>query len=123
MSHDYEANSGSATLEDNLKKAVTEMMVLHLFSVRDHYIGELSAQINNLSKKGLSIVFPYAAIYRLVRSGFVRELPRRIAPDGRLRQYYQITDEGRERLAELKQTYDAFSGWVGMVLAWEGDEQ
>lgn len=122
MSQKSEGVKTTTSLEENLKKALTELLVLHLFSVREHYIGELSAQISALSNHSLSVVFPYAAIYRMTRAGYIREMPKRIAPDGRLRQYYQITPQGKEYLAELKKNYSAFSGWVTQILSWEGDD-
>lgn len=112
----------TSSLEENLKKALTELLVLHLLSVREHYIGELSSQISALSNRSLSVVFPYAAIYRMARAGYIQEMPKRIAPDGRLRQYYQITLSGREYLASMKTNYAAFSHGVMQILAWEGDE-
>lgn len=121
MSKEHQEKRTAASLEENMKKALTELLVLHLFSVREHYIGELSAQISKLSNHSLSVVFPYAAIYRMARAGYIREMPKRIAPDGRLRQYYQITEDGRAYLTDLKENYAAFSGWVSQILSWEGD--
>ena len=54
-------------LEENLKKALTELLILFLFHEKEHYIGELSPLLEERSKGALSIVFPYAAIYRLTR--------------------------------------------------------
>lgn len=109
-------------LEDNLKKALTEPLVLFLLSQREYYIGELTSTIQEKSGKALNIVFPYAAIYRMSRCGYIAERPKRIAPDGRLRQYYAITDEGRVYLARLMEIYRRFSGGVEMILSSEGDQ-
>ena len=83
------------TLEENLKKALTEPLVLFLLSQREYYIGELTSVIQEKSGGALNIVFPYAAIYRMSRNGHITESQKWIAPDGRLRQYYAITDQGR----------------------------
>lgn len=61
-------------------------------------------------------MFPYAAIYRLQESGYIAELPRRIAPDGRRRQYFTITPEGVTYLARLRDIYAAFSKGVAHIL-------
>ena len=71
-------------LEENLKKALTELLILFLFHEKEHYIGELSLLLEERSKGALSIVFPYAAIYRLTSAGYLTETKKRNAPDGRL---------------------------------------
>lgn len=105
------------SLEENLKKALTEMMVLHLLSTKEYYIGELTAAIRDKSHRVLNIVFPYAAIYRLLDEGYIREVKKRIAPDGRRRQYYVITEDGRDYLAQLLFTYQRFSKGVADIMA------
>ena len=103
-------------LEENLKKATTELLILHLLSQREYFIGELSSALHKKSGGALTIVFPYAAIYRLQESGYIAELPRRIAPDGRRRQYFTITPEGVAYLAQLRDIYAAFSKGVAHIL-------
>lgn len=105
------------SLEENLKKALTEILLLHLLSKKDSYIGELAAAIQEKSHGALTIVFPYSAIYRLEQSGYLSESEKRTAPDGRRRQYYRITDKGRAYLKQLKETYARFSKGVAEILA------
>ena len=53
------SKSGSSQgMEDNLKKAVTEMLVLVLLDDRDMYAGELLQNLEQRSGGALSIVFP-----------------------------------------------------------------
>lgn len=104
------------SLEDNLKKALTELLILHLLSQREHYIGELTAALHEKSSGALTIVFPYAAIYRMQEAEYITEVPRRIAPDGRRRQYFKITPEGIAYLNQLRQIYAAFTKGVAQVL-------
>lgn len=111
----------SLSLEDNLKKALTEVLVLHLLSAKDCYIGELTAAIHDKSHGAMTIVFPYSAIYRLEQSGYLTESGKRNAPDGRRRQYYRITDTGRAYLGQLKEIYARFSNGVADILA-EGED-
>ena len=108
------------SLEENLKKALTEVLILHLLSVRDCYIGELTSTIRERSQGALTIVFPYSAIYRLQQSGYLTESEKRIASDGRRRQYYRITDSGRNYLKQLIVAYNRFSNGVANILT-EGD--
>ena len=96
--HDAEQkNRYSSGLEDNLKKALTELLILFLFGEEEHYIGELS-------------------IYRITQSGYLTETKKKTAPDGRLRQYYAITETGRAYLQKLLETYQAFFQGVNDIL-------
>lgn len=104
-------------LEENLKKALTELLILHIFSEGEHYIGELAEIMKTRSHGVLSIVFPYAAIYRVTEAGYLTETKKRIAPDGRRRQYYALTEEGLEHLRDMLVTYHAFSQGVEDILS------
>ena len=115
-----EKNPGYA-LEENLKKALTELMVLFLLSQKDCYIGELTAAIKKRSRDVLTIVFPYGAVYRLEQAGYIREIEKRTAPDGRRRQYLGITEAGKAHLAQLLETYRRFTQGINDVL--EGGSQ
>lgn len=107
------------TLEENLKKATTEMILLQLLSRKESYIGELTQAIEEKTGGKLRIVFPYGAIYRLQEGGYIYEKEKRIAPDGRRRQYFAITEQGRVYLSRLLQTYCVFTQGVSDLLAGE----
>ena len=109
--------SGSSQgMEDNLKKAVTEMLVLTLLKGEDMYAGQILESMERRSGGALNIVFPYAVLYRLISNGYILEAYKKTAPDGRRRQYYQITEQGREYLGELQDVYTRFTGGVDRVL-------
>ena len=109
------------SMEENLKKALTELLLLQLLSERDYYIGELTATLHDRSGGRLTIVFPYGAIYRLQQSGYITESEKRHAPDGRRRQYYGITETGTAYLQQLLKIYATFSDGVSAVLEKERD--
>lgn len=106
----------SSTLEENLKKAVTELLILRLLAERDYYIGELVTSMKEKSGGVLNIVFPYSAIYRLLQAGHIFEKEKRNGPDGRRRQYFQITEAGRAYLKQSISIYTTFSKGVDAVL-------
>lgn len=114
-------NKSPVSLEDNLKKALTELLVLHLLSQRDYYIGELTSTLKHRSHDALNIVFPYGAIYRLQLSEYIAESQKRIAPDGRRRQYYCITPKGSRYLDQLRSLYTRFIRGVDEVLSSNDD--
>lgn len=104
------------SLEENLKKALTELLILHLLDHRDYFIGELTDTLNQQSHGVLKVVFPYSAVYRLLQDGYILDSDKRIAPDGRKRQYYRISQQGREHYRCLQDTYHHFINGVNTVL-------
>ena len=116
------ADNATIVLEENLKKALTELLILHLLSEKEYYIGELTATLKDKSRGALSIVFPYGAIYRLLQSGYIIESGKYIAPDGRRRQFHRITDTGKIYLSQLKQVYTNFFRGVDAVLGDGGEK-
>lgn len=103
-------------MEESLKKATTEMMILHILGEEETYIGRAVQEISRRTDGKLSIVFPYAAIYRLLDDGYIEECKKRVAPDGRRRQYLRITEPGKKYLADLEETYHWFIQAVEEVL-------
>lgn len=110
-------HSSCASLEDNLKKALAELLILHLLSCREYFIGELTDTLDKLSNGILKLVFPYSAVYRLLQDEYILESEKRIAPDGRKRQYYHISQQGRNYYLKLLDTYQHFIGGVNTILA------
>lgn len=108
-------------MEDNLKKAVTEMLVLALLSQEDMYAAQITQALVDRSHSVLSIQFPYSVLYRLISFGYIVEAYKKIAPDGRRRQYYQITQEGQIYKDALVRYYRQFSGGVDLLLQERGD--
>lgn len=116
MSTDESKQAQSFSLEENLKKALTEMLILYLLAQKDCYIGELTETLSEKSGGALSIVFPYGAIYRLEQEEYIVDCGKRNAPDGRRRHYYRITEAGRTYLQQLLKIYKRFFDGVSSVL-------
>lgn len=116
-------DGASFGMEENLKKAVTEMLILAQLEREDMYSFQITKNLETGTGGALSIVFPYAALYRLIDSGYITEAYKKIAPDGRRRQYFQITDLGRARVAELKEHYRRFTQGVMALLSERGGEE
>ena len=112
----HQPQKPSISLEENLKKALTELLILHLLSQREYYIGELTATLNKESGGVLNIVFPYSAVYRLQQEGYILEGEKRIAPDGRKRQFFRISDTGRDYYRQLMDIYARFTEGIHTVL-------
>ena len=87
-------SSSSQGMEENLKKAVIEMLVMLLLDEEDMHSIQISQTLEERADETLNLSFPYALLYRLIECGYIREAYKKNAPDGRRRQYYQITEEG-----------------------------
>ena len=116
MSFPTHPDHPASVLEENLKRGLTEPLLLSLLSEQPRYIGELTELIRQRSNGDLTIVFPYAAIYRLLDAGYITETKKAFAPDGRRRQYYSITDTGRAYLQDLLRVYDRVTQSVRVIL-------
>lgn len=99
-----------------LEKALSEMLVLALLHERDYYALELAPAIMERSNGAIAITFPYAILYRMIEQEYIRELPKRIAPDGRRRQYFGITETGRDYFQKIWTIYQAFTSGVNQLV-------
>ena len=99
-----------------MKKALSEMLVLALLHERDYYALELAPAIMERSNGAIAITFPYAILYRMIEQEYIRELPKRIAPDGRRRQYFGITETGRDYFQKIWTIYQAFTSGVNQLV-------
>ncbi len=109
-------SSSSQSMEENLKKAVIEMLVMLLLDEQDMYSVQITQALEERSDDTLNLSFPYALLYRLIENGYIREAYKKVAPDGRRRQYYQITEEGQLHLTVLLATYRRFSDNMDRLL-------
>ena len=119
-------NSRTASgMEENLKKALVEMLVLALLHRRAHYAPELTQALAEHSGGAVNISVPYAILYRMIEQGYIQELPKRKAPDGRRRQYYGITQAGRQYFQDNWSVYKAFTAGVDRLVesVCHGEEQ
>lgn len=107
-------------MEDNLKRAVTEMLVLTLLSREDMHASQIRQSIQRETGGVLRLASPYMLFYRLIENGYILEAYKKPAPDGRRRQYYQITPEGICYLADLLTQYHRVINGVALLL---GDEE
>ena len=104
-------------MEENLKKALSELMVLALLHEREYYALELAPAILEYSGGVISITFPYAILYRMIEQRYIQELPKRIAPDGRRRQYFGITEAGRGYFQQIWTIYQTFASGGNQLVA------
>ncbi len=112
--------SGSpANIRTSLKKATTEMMVLHLLREKPMYTYEMMNAIEERS--GGDIVFNtlYLSIYRLEENGYIREHEKVMSEDNRTRIYFTITESGSTYLDALIVEYRRYVSALAKVLELE----
>ena len=119
MARTKKTSGSPENLQIALKKATTEMMVLHLLRERPMYTYEMMNAISERS--GGDIIFNtlYLSIYRLEENGYIREHAKVMSEDNRTRIYFAITDVGIDYLNALIQEYKRYTAALVRVLELE----
>lgn len=118
---DPSAGRTSPSLEENMSKTLAEFLILYILSEQERYIGEITAVLEERSSGIIHIDSTYFFITRAYQAGYIVESGKHIAPDGRRRQYYRITEAGLARLEELRRAYDRVLRGVTDILQRRGN--
>lgn len=105
----------SEKMAENLKKALTEMLILSFLSKKEMTIHEIMNILDTQSHSICRIQYPYGVIYRMSDRGFI-EIAGKAVSDDRRRIHYRITDLGREYLGKITDEYRTFLSGIDMVL-------
>ena len=109
--------SGSPeNLQIALKKATTEMMVLHLLLEKPMYTYVMMNAITGRSGGDITFNTLYLSIYRLEENGYIREHEKVMSEDNRTRIYFAVTDAGTEYLDALIREYKRYTAALARVL-------
>jgi PadR family transcriptional regulator, regulatory protein PadR len=100
----------------NLMAGVPELVVLRLLAEREMYGYEIARAIKALTRDALRIGegVLYPALHSMEARGLVRPRPR--LAEGRLRIYYSLTAQGRNRLRRLTANWRRVSEGVESIL-------
>ena len=111
------ANKASAdSFEDGLKRAASPMMTLFILNEKPMYVYKLSQELERRSNSTYKMTFLYPVLYRLQQQGYVIEYSQEITENHRTRNYYAITDSGREHLKFMLKKYHEILNAVDMVI-------
>lgn len=93
-------------IADSLKKGTVELLILQLLCNGEMYGYELSQALQEQSGGTLSIQEGslYPTLYRLTDFGYITDRKEQVGKR-RIRIYYSLTPEGRERLNALVKEY------------------
>jgi transcriptional regulator len=107
----------TATVDRELKKGSTELLILSLLEARSRHGYDIGRQIEQRSHGvvKLHVASLYPLLYRLEKRGWVAG--RWVEREGeRRRRYYRITAAGRGVLADQKDAWRAFVAAVNRVV-------
>ncbi len=105
----------SAKMPENLKKALTEMLILSFLNKKDMAIYEILNILDKQSNGICRIQYPYGVIYRMSDRGYI-EIAGKAVSDDRRRIHYRITDLGREYLDKITQEYHNFIEGMNLII-------
>ena len=105
-----------SSFEDSFKRATSPMMTLLLLNERPMYVDSRSQELEKRSDSNYKMNFLYPVLYRLQEQGFVTEYSQEITESHRTRNYYAITDEGKEYLKYMLKKYKELLNAVDSVI-------
>ena len=114
------AKDSANSFEDYSKRATSPMMTLLLLSEKPMYVYKLSQELERRSNSTYKMNFLYPVLYRLQQQGYVTEYSQEITENHRTRNYYAITDEGREYLDFMLKKYRELLKAVDIVIEGKG---
>ena len=100
----------------NLKKGVSEMLILRLLSKEDMYGYQISQTITKLSDNLFTLPEGslYPILYRLLEKGFITDKQKIVGK--RLRNYYHLENAGKTYLKEIIDGYNKLSTIITNIL-------
>ena len=105
-----------SSFEDSFKRATSPMMTLLLLNEKPMYVYNLSQELEKRSNSAYKMNFLYPVLYRLQEQGYVTEYSQEITESHRTRNYYTITEEGKEYLRFMLDKYRELLNAVDTVI-------
>ena len=115
------AKDSANSFEDYFKRATSPMMTLLLLNEKPMYVYKLSQELERRSSSTYKMNFLYPVLYRLQQQGYVTEYSQELTASHRTRNYYAITDEGKEYLKFMLTKYRELLKAVDTVIESNGE--
>lgn len=123
MKKEFDGAGGHpANMNTALKKATSELIVLHLLREKPMYTYEMMSAAAQRSGGVITFNTMYLSIYRLQDRGCIREQGKVVSEDNRTRVYFAITPEGEAYLDRLEEEYRRYIRALDRVLEPEQQE-
>ena len=116
------AGGHPANMNTALKKATSELIVLHLLREKPMYTYEMMSAVAQRSGGVIAFNTMYLSIYRLQDRGCIQEQGKVVSEDNRTRVYFAITPEGEAYLDRLLEEYRRYTRALDRVLEPEQKE-
>ena len=97
------------------------MVTLLLLSEKPMYVYKLSQELERRSNSSYKMNFLYPVLYRLQQQGYVTESSQEITESHRTRNYYAITDAGREYLDSMLKQYREILSAIDVIIESNGE--
>lgn len=104
------------SFEENFKRSVSPMIVLLLLSEKPMYAYRLSQELEKRSNHAYKMNFLYPVLYKLQKDGYIIEFSQETTESHRTRNYYTITDSGKNYLDFLIKKYNELLSAVDIFL-------
>ena len=104
------------SFEENFKRSVSPMIVLLVLSEKPMYAYRLSQELEKRSNRSYQMKFLYPVLYKLQQNGYIIEYSQETTESHRTRNYYTITESGKEYLHFLVQKYHELLSAVDVFL-------
>ena len=104
------------SFEENFKRSVSPMIVLLVLSEKPMYAYRLSQELEKRSNHTYKMNFLYPVLYKLQKDGYIVEFSQETTESHRTRNYYTITDSGKNYLDFLIKKYNELLSAVDIFL-------
>ncbi len=104
-------------IQENMKRGIMEMLVLHLLSLEDMYGYQIKQEIEARSNGAITLKEGslYGPLYRMIEKKFVTERQEFVG-QRRFRNYYHLEPLGREYLNVIRAEYENISNGTKLIL-------
>ena len=101
----------------SLSDSLLDGLVFAVLEQKDTYAYELSRKLKESAAISETTLYPM--LKRLQKEGYVYSYEK--TEDGRSRRYYNITDDGKQKLGHTREEWIKFRGMVDQFLGGEGN--
>ena len=109
-------------IQENLKRGMTELLILHLLKQEDMYGYQLTQEFEKRSD-GLFILKEgtmYPSLYRLIEKGMISD-HKELIGKRRTRVYYHIEDAGKDYFDKIYEEYVSITEGIRKILNYKED--
>ena len=110
-------------IQENLKRGMTELLILHLLKHEDMYGYQLTQEFEKRSR-GLFTLKEgtmYPSLYRLIDKGMISD-QKRLIGKRRVRVYYHIEPDGIEYLEEIYKEYLSITEGIQNIINYKSED-